>query len=71
VKDLVDKKLEKQSDGTNTSTLRLEVRQKALQVGKDIEVVLKLIIEAIFGDPLSTIVTFVLNFFTDRIGQVN
>jgi len=68
VKDLVDKKLEQQSDGTNTiSTLRLEVRQKALQVGTEvIEVVLKLIIEAIFGDPLSAIVTFVLNFFYRR-----
>jgi hypothetical protein len=62
VKDLVDKKLEQQSDGTNTSTLQLEVKQKALKVGKDIEVVLKLIIEAIFGDPLSAIVTFVLFF---------
>jgi hypothetical protein len=73
VKDLVDKKLEQQSDGTNTiSTLRLEVRQKALQVGIEvIEVVLKLIIEAIFGNPLSAIVTFVLNFFTDGICQVN
>jgi hypothetical protein len=73
VKDLVDKKLEQQSDGTNTiNTLRLEVRQKTLQVGTEvIEVVLKLIIEAIFGDPLSTIVTFVLNFFTDEICQVN
>jgi len=63
VKDLVDKKLEQRSDGTNTSTLRLEVRQKALKVGKDIaEVVLMLIVQAIFGDPISAIVTLILKF---------
>jgi hypothetical protein len=64
VKDLVDRKLEEQNDGTNASTFRLEVRQKALKVGKDIaEMVLMLIIEAIFGYPISMIVTLVLNFF--------
>jgi hypothetical protein len=68
VKDLVSKGLKQQIRGTNTETLPLEVRQKALNVGqKIVEAVLMLIIQAIFGDPISTIVTLVLNFFTNEI----
>ena len=74
VKELLDKKFDQQSDhGTNTTTssLLLEVTQKAVKVGKDITVVLILIIQALYGDPISAMVTLVMYFFNKRnfLGQ--
>jgi hypothetical protein len=50
----------------NTSSLRLEVTHKVVEVGKDVTLVLLLIIQAIFGDPFSAMVTFALHFFTKK-----
>jgi hypothetical protein len=65
VKELLDKKFDQQSGGTNTTTsiLRLEVTQKAVNVVKDITEVLILIIQAIYGDPISAMITLVMYFF--------
>jgi hypothetical protein len=66
MKDPVHKKFDQQSDGTDTSSLRLEVTHKVVEVVKDVTLVLLLIIQAIFGDPFSAMVTFALHFFTKK-----
>ncbi|KAE7996771.1 hypothetical protein FH972_001462 [Carpinus fangiana] len=67
VKESVDKKFDQQSDGTDASSLRLEVTHMVVEVGVDILVVLALIIQAIFGDPLSAIVSLVMYFNKQKI----
>jgi hypothetical protein len=65
MKDPVHKILEsfdQQSDGTNTSGLQLELAYKVVEVViKDVTLVLLPIIQAIFGDPFSAMVTFALH----------
>lgn len=62
VKELVDNKnFHQQSDGTNTTTLQLEIKQKAFKVSKQMmKQILMLIISAILGDAVSLIIDLVL-----------